>query len=91
MFIRTVCQKKSRLALREGFRVSPYKAELLVIGGAVAAVLTGQKCFLFTSGFTAMFWEVDVAGNLLNFFILILYIYMVLSGLISCGTRGLSC
>lgn len=56
----------------------------------MAAILC-RKCFLFSSGFTAMFWEVDVAGNPLNFLILTFYIYLVQRCLISCGTRGLSC
>lgn len=70
--------------------MSPYKPKHASIGGAVAAILC-RKCFLFSSGFTAMFWEVDVAGNPSNFLILTFYIYLVQRGLISCGTRGLSC
>ena len=81
---------KSRLALSEGFRVSPYKAKHASSGGPVAAVLTIQKYFRFASGLTATFWEVDVAGNLLHFLILTFYVYLALSGLISCGTWGLS-
>lgn len=43
---------KSRLALSEGFRVSPYKAKHATTGGAVAVILfRGAFCLLLDSSY----------------------------------------
>ena len=76
------------MALSDGFRGFPYQAKPTSVagtGGALAAALTAWRCFLFTSGLMAMIGEVEVAGNLWHFLILIFHICLVLGvwGLLS--------
>lgn len=76
------------MALSDGFRGFPYQAKptsMAGTGGALAAALTAWRCFLFTSGLMAMIGEVEVAGNLWHFLILIFHICLLLGvwGLLS--------